>query len=59
MAENYHSFYTETATCSKSVYGVEDEKEEMFINMQYYMEYCQIHGYVTPQEWIKKQKHFK
>lgn len=32
--------------------------EEMFLNMQYYMEYCQMNGYVTPQDWIEKYKHF-
>lgn len=33
-------------------------REEMYLNMQYYMEYCQSKGYVTPQEWIEKYKHF-
>jgi hypothetical protein len=39
---------------------IDDEKatREMHLNMQYYMEYCQILGYVTPQEWIEKHKHF-
>lgn len=32
--------------------------KEMYLNMQYYMEYCQMKGYVTPQEWIEKHKHF-
>lgn len=32
--------------------------EEMYENMQYYMEYCQLKGYVTPQDWIEKHKHF-
>ena len=31
---------------------------QMFENMQYYMEYCQRNGYVTPMEWIKEHKHF-
>ena len=31
---------------------------EMFLNMQYYMEYCQSKEYVTPQDWIENYKHF-
>ena len=34
------------------------QSEEMFLNMQHYMEYCQMTGYVTPQDWIEKHKHF-
>lgn len=41
---------------------INEEKEkclkDMYLNMQYYMEYCQMKGYVTPQEWIEKHKHF-
>lgn len=37
---------------------IEVSAREMFLNMQYYMEYCQMNGYVTPQEWIEKHKHF-
>ena len=33
-------------------------KEEMYLNMQYYMEYCKTNEYVTPQVWIEKHKHF-
>lgn len=29
-----------------------------YSNMQYYMEYCQRYGYVAPQDWIEKHKHF-
>ena len=32
--------------------------DEMYLNMQYYMEYCQSKGYVTPHEWIEEHKHF-
>src|ERR1700741_604799 len=32
--------------------------DEMYSNMQYYMEYCQSKGYVTPQDWIENNKHF-
>jgi hypothetical protein len=34
-------------------------REEMYLNMQYYYEYCLSKGYVTPQEWIEKHKHWK
>ncbi len=33
-------------------------QEEMFSNMQYYMEHCERNGYCTPQEWLTKHKHF-
>lgn len=33
-------------------------KEALHDNMQYYMEYCQRNGYVTPKDWIEKHKHF-
>jgi len=33
-------------------------EQEMHLNMQYYMEYCQSNGYVTPMDWIKNHKHF-
>lgn len=32
--------------------------EEMYLNMQYYMEHCKRDGYVTPQDWYNKHKHF-
>ena len=35
-----------------------NNKKEMYSNMQYYMEYCEINGYVTPMQWIEKHKHF-
>lgn len=31
---------------------------EMCENMQFYMEYCQKNGYVTPMDWIENHKHF-
>lgn len=34
------------------------ELDALHSNMQYYMEYCQANGYVTPMEWIEKHKHF-
>ena len=37
---------------------VAEATKEMYLNMQYYMEYCQMKGYVTPQEWVEKHKHF-
>ena len=33
-------------------------EQEMHLNMQYYMEYCNREGYVTPMDWIKNHKHF-
>lgn len=33
-------------------------KLEMFQNMQYYMEHCQMKGYITPQDWLEREKHF-
>lgn len=38
------------------------EKEyshNLLCNMQYYMEYCQANGYVAPQVWLNKHKHYK
>jgi len=37
--------------------GVSNQRG-LFENMQYYMEYCEANGYVTPQDWIEKHKHF-
>jgi len=31
---------------------------EMHSNMQYYMEYCQTNGYITPMDWLENHKHF-
>ena len=30
----------------------------LLCNMQYYMEYCQANGYITPQDWLNKFKHY-
>lgn len=38
--------------------GEGKEDNTMFLNMQYYMEYCIAEGYLTPQDWIKNYKHF-
>jgi len=35
-----------------------DRQNEMYLNMQYYMEHCERSGYVTPKDWIEKHKHF-
>lgn len=32
-----------------------DEELKMFRNMQYYMEYCRNHGYMTPHDWLKSE----
>ena len=41
----------------KSVVNSYSEKE-LFENMQYYMEYCQANGYVTPMKWLSDYKNF-
>ena len=33
-------------------------REEHCTDMQYYMEYCERNGYVTPMEWLDKLKHY-
>ena len=33
-------------------------EQKMYLNMQYYMEYCEANGYVTPQDWLTNHKHF-
>jgi len=38
--------------------GYHYREQEMYENMQFYMEYCQDHDYITPMEWIKNHKHF-
>lgn len=53
----------EWEACVKAIEQAQKEaydeaKREMYLNMQYYMEYCQAIKYVTPQEWIEKHKHF-
>ncbi len=42
----------------KSQCKVIDLKDELYSNMQYYMEYCQRDGYITPKEWLENKKHF-
>jgi hypothetical protein len=37
---------------------VKVDEKAMFENMQYYMEYCEKNGYVTPMEWLTEHKHF-
>ena len=32
--------------------------DDMYLNMQYYMEYCESNGYITPKDWIETKKHF-
>lgn len=39
--------------------GLKAEEGKITLDdMQYYMEYCQKNGYVTPKEWITNHKHF-
>lgn len=33
--------------------------DNLLCNMQYYMEYCQRNGYITPEEWLTNHKHYK
>ena len=33
-------------------------REELFINMQYYMEHCHKNGYISPEKWYNEHKHF-
>ena len=33
-------------------------EDEMYLNMQYYHEYVERNGYITPQEWLAHHKHF-
>ena len=35
-----------------------EEQDKLYLNMQYYMEYCQRNEYVTPKNWLEKHKHF-
>jgi hypothetical protein len=32
--------------------------DEHCTDMQYYMEYCQLNGYITPQKWLSEYKHY-
>lgn len=41
-----------------AIEAVAEHDKEMYLNMQYYMEFCRTDGYVTPKEWIEKHKHF-
>lgn len=34
------------------------DEDDMYSNMQYYMEYCESNGYVTPMDWLAKHKHY-
>lgn len=36
----------------------EKKQYDHFCDMQYYMEYCQKNGYVTPQDWMTNHKHY-
>jgi len=60
ILKKYISYYYDLRVIEeKDIPSIASEIEsEMYENMQYYMEYCQREGYVTPQEWIEKHKHF-
>jgi len=34
------------------------DREEHCTDMQYYMEYCESNGYITPMDWLDKYKHY-
>lgn len=35
------------------------DQKEMCLNMQYYLEYCYLKkAYITPMDWLEKEKHF-
>jgi len=36
----------------------EQTKDEMYSNMQGYLEYCNMVRYVAPKDWIETYKHF-
>lgn len=53
----------ETTPCQRSLalrefVKMEKDLKQMHSNMQYYMEYCQSNGYVTPMKWLDELKHF-
>lgn len=60
---DYHIFEDRLKVASDNTISIFPVREsstlhEMYVNMQYYMEYCQTNDYVTPQDWIEKYKHF-
>ena len=72
LLPDYKSFHSKTVADASEFWKIFDnvkvyyqpfetitiKKDELFLNMQYYMEYCQMNGYVTPQDWIENHKHF-
>ena len=56
-AERYNVSTNENGVLD-SVSPSDKDNRELWDNMQYYMEYCQRNGYVTPKEWIETHKHF-
>lgn len=56
--ENWN-YFPEPLLTNGFVSIVEKEySHNLLCNMQYYMEYCQANGYVTPQDWLNKIKHY-
>lgn len=56
--ENWN-YFPEPLLTNGFVSIVEKEySHNLLSNMQYYMEYCQANGYVTPQDWLNKFKHY-
>ena len=56
--QNWNCKNNQVVPLSDALTITKEAVEEMHLNMQYYLEYCQENGYVTPQDWIKKYKHF-
>ena len=56
IGSSARSYYETELRCV--ILGIEKQKENSLSDMQYYMEYCKNHDYVTPQEWILNHKHY-
>lgn len=57
LIDNFITKYNngnKTVTLDTVIENIEKDykREEMFINMQKYYQYCMLKGYVTPQEWF-------
>ena len=50
--------FTYEAIMAAMKQAVNETEKDKHLNMQYYMEYCQANGYVTPKEWLENHKHF-
>jgi hypothetical protein len=58
---NFEPSKLNVSTKEKDSKGEEGREAVEFTNldnMQYYHEYCQRHGYITPKDWLTNHKHF-